>query len=785
PAPDMTRPELAEAYAAPRTPTEELLCRIWEQVLGLDAVGIHDNFFNLGGASIQSLEVIAKAREMGLHLSIEMLFEHQTVAELAVVVGHIHTDVEQEQQAAPALAAVQHLPQPARADQSNTLIESLGVYLPPKVVSTTELLEHCKQPIRFPLAQLTGINTRRMAGETEFALDLAKKAIAACLANSKYKPEDIDLLISASISRCNGPLQFAFEPNNSVQLRHHFGFTNALAFDVSNACTGLFTAIYLADAFLKAGLIRRALVVSGEYITHLIQTAQKEIETYMDSRLACLTVGDAGAALILERSPRKEIGFHEFEMYTLGRYWDYCIAKATEQEHGGAIMYTDAVKVSAVNMQQAVSHAAHIVERSGWPYDAFQHLLIHQTSKTTIQDAPREINRYFGKEIYQAETVINNIAERGNTATTTQMVTLMDHIRLNTIKSGENVIFGITGSGATIGTALYTFDDLPDRLRRIESGAYAPEKVASEQTRVIPLLSPTQRVRVESIGTPPADVQRETMELVRAAAEHCLAQSSYERSAIDLLIYAGIYRDEFLCEPSLASMVAGMLNINDTIESQHDKKTFALDLFNGAIGFLNACYTAISMIKVGKVKNAMIVASEIENNRVTTLPTELRHIEEDGSCVILDESPDGKTGFGNFVFKYFTDYIESFGAYTVLHKGKMCMHFEQDPHLETYYLRCIQESVDELLRIEQLDITQIKIVLPPQISSGFIARLGNTLNFPIDTLVDMHRENDLFTSSLPYALQYIREQRLVQSGDVGLLISVATGIQVGCATYYF
>ncbi len=783
PAPDMTRPELAETYVAPRTPTEELLCQIWAQVLGLKGVGIHDNFFDLGGASIQSLEVIAKAREVGLHLAIEMLFEYQTVAELAAVVGHVQT--ESEQQATPALAAVHALPQPAQADQSNTLIESLGVYLPPKVVSTAELLEQCKKPIRFPLAQLTGINTRRMAGETEFSLDLAKKAVAACLTNSKYKPEDIDLLINGSIARCKGPLQFVFEPNLSVQLRHHFGFTNALVFDVSNACTGLFTAIYIADAFLKAGLVRRAMVVSGEYTSHLTLTAQKEIETYMDSRLACLTVGDAAAALILERSPSKKIGFHEFEMYTLGRYWDYCIAKATEQEHGGAIMYTDAVKVSAVNMQQALSHATHIIERSGWPYDAFQHLLIHQTSKTTIQDAPREINRYFGKEVYKPEAVINNIAERGNTATTTQMVTLMDHIRLNTIKSGENVIFGITGSGATIGTALYTFDDLPDRLRRIESGAYTPEKVATEQTRVVPLLPSAQRVRVESIGTPAAGVQRETMELVRAAGEHCLARSSYERCAIDLLIYTGIYRDEFLCEPSLASIVAGMLKINDTIESQHDKKTFALDLFNGAIGFLSACYTAISMIKAGKVKNTMIVASEIENNRVTTLPTELRHIEEDGSCVILDESPDGKTGFGNFVFKYFTDYIESFSAYTVLHKGKTCMHFEQDPLLETYYLRCIQDAVDELLRIEQLDIAQVKTILPPQISSSFIAELSRILKLPIDKFVDMHREKDLFTSSLPYALQYVREQRLVQPGDICLLISVATGIQVGCATYYF
>src|SRR5581483_5403707 len=278
---------------------------------------------------------------------------------------------------------------------------------------------------------------------------------------------------------------------------------NAQVFDVSNACTGLFTAAYIADAFMKAGLARRALVVSGEYITHLVRTAQLEIENFMDSRLACLTVGDAGAALILDRSPDKKYGFHAFDMYSLGHYsWD-CIGKATDQEHGGGIMYTDAVKVSAVNMTQAVSHAAYTIDRARWPRDSFQHIIVHQTSKTTINDVAREINKYFGEEVCKPESVINNIAERANTATTTHMVAVMDYIRSGRINTGDNTIFGITGSGATIGTAIYTFDNLPERIRRREAGEYAPEKVTPESRRFVPLLPATKRVRIESVGTVP------------------------------------------------------------------------------------------------------------------------------------------------------------------------------------------------------------------------------------------------------------------------------------------
>lgn len=791
PAPDMTRPDLEKAFVAPRTPVEETLAGVWREVLGLDKVGVHDNFFDLGGASIQSLEIISKAGEAGLQLSLEMLFEHQTIAELAAALGSgasepAQAEAKETPQSPSTHTEVQRERPPAPAERSNMYIESLGVYLPPKAVSTEEILQNCTRPIRFPLARLTGIKHRRMAGETEFSIDLARKAVEQCLASSKYNPEDIDLLICGNISRCDRPgLQFTFEPGTAVRLQHYFGFKNAIVFDIDNACTGLFTAAYIIEAFLKAGLIRRGMAVSGEYISHLTLTAQKELEGFMDSRLACLTVGDAGAAMILENAPDKKIGFHEFEMFTLGSYSKDCIGKVTYQPHGGAIMYTDAVRVSAVNMKYAVAHAANIIERSGWPYDAFQHVIIHQTSGTTIRDAAREINSQIGKEVCTPENVINNIAERGNTATTTQMVAVMDHIRSGRINAGDNAVFGITGSGATIGAAVYTFDDLPDRLRRIEAGEYTPEKV-SPQPRVPALLPPTRRVRVAGVGTMPLDTpgERKTLEMVKVAAENCLTMSSYSHNDIDLLIFSGIYRDEFLCEPAVAALVAGEMDINGAIETPQDKKTFAFDVFNGAIGTLNACHAAIGMMLGGKVGNALVVASEVENNRETA-PEEVLGIEETGSALMLDESPDGRTGFGNFVFKYFTGYVDAQISHSLIRDGVTLMHSIRDPHLEDYYLQCIQEAVRELLDLEGLDMSRISVVLPPQISSAFVARLADALGVCKEKVVDVQAEHDLFTSSLAYSFQQVFEQQQAKPGDIGLVISVGSGIQVGCATYYF
>jgi acyl carrier protein len=59
------------------------LASIWQDVLELEHVGINDNFFDLGGASIQSIELVAKANMYGLRISVENIFEHQTIAEIA------------------------------------------------------------------------------------------------------------------------------------------------------------------------------------------------------------------------------------------------------------------------------------------------------------------------------------------------------------------------------------------------------------------------------------------------------------------------------------------------------------------------------------------------------------------------------------------------------------------------------------------------------------------------------------------------------------------------------
>src|SRR5262249_53919544 len=97
PVPNSIRPDLMAGFVAPTNEEEEILVRIWERVLGLELVGIDDGFFEIGGDSIRSIQVLSQARERGLNFSLQQLFQHQTIRQLIRQVKMM------EQDAAPIL----------------------------------------------------------------------------------------------------------------------------------------------------------------------------------------------------------------------------------------------------------------------------------------------------------------------------------------------------------------------------------------------------------------------------------------------------------------------------------------------------------------------------------------------------------------------------------------------------------------------------------------------------------------------------------------------------------
>ncbi len=664
-----------------------------------------------------------------------------------------------------------------------SIIESLGVYLPSKAVSSRDVIDGCRKKVRFPLERMTGIASRRVAGDGEYSIHLAQKAVRDCLSRSSLRPDDIELVVCANICRNDRPgFQVTYEPSTAIRLRHRFGFNRALAFDIASACSGMFVAIQIVDAFIKAGAIRAGMVVSGEYISHLAETAQLEIDSILDPRLACLTLGDAGAALTLREASDSETGFHAIEIDTLGRYAQHCIAGPTEEPHGGGIMHTEVLKLSNVAVRYGSRHAMRVTERAGWAPDSFQHLIMHQTSRMTLRSAMKEINRLAGK-VCHADNTIDNLAERGNTASTAHFVALMDAIRAGKVHRGDRIIFAVSGSGQTIGTALYTVDDLPDRIRGVADtraggnggGAETRSSVTEPRVRIIACgLAPV----VESTG-------QDSMELLEAAALDAIERYGRPRNDLELLIYTGVYRTKYVTEPAIAALLAGVLDLNATGRSASGKRTLAFDVFNGGVGFLDACRLAGPMLRATEGERALIVAAEIENNALH-FPDQVVGLRQTGSALIVESAPPDGPGFGRFHFRSLTEHLDARASHLTNRNGKTYLSFAEDPAVEDLYLAAALETARELLAAEGLEPSQIARVFPPQRSSAFVRRLEDGLGVAVGTCIDaVGAGPDLFTSSLPYGWRAAEDHRLASPGDIGLMISVGSGIQVGCALYHF
>lgn len=117
------RPASDQPFVAPRAPAEIILAQIWSDILGVDQIGIHDNFFQLGGDSILTIQVVARAHQAGLQFSPRHLFAHQTIAELSEVVETLQPAQIDQQPASGPLPLLpiqqwffaQEMPDPSRS----------------------------------------------------------------------------------------------------------------------------------------------------------------------------------------------------------------------------------------------------------------------------------------------------------------------------------------------------------------------------------------------------------------------------------------------------------------------------------------------------------------------------------------------------------------------------------------------------------------------------------------------------------------------------------------------
>jgi len=351
-----------------------------------------------------------------------------------------------------------------------TRFESLGVYLPEPVLSTAELIKKCNQQLPWDLEKITGVRERHVA-ERESAYELALSAARRAIGMSRYKAEDLDLIICTSISRYDHTNQYTYEPCQSASLKGDLHASQAEHFDIVNACAGMFTGITIVNSMLKAGAIKTALVVSGEMISYTYESAIRNIKQSFDGQFATLTLGDAGAAVILDATESEKYGLHYINMATGAKWADLCIAKPSPHEAGGW-MQTNPVELQQLGVDKALSFYLDALDKTGWTYRDLDVFIPHQTSRSAIlkfKNAAEQIHKH------KLDTnFIVNVQNYGNTASTSHFIALHESFLNGNIQPDQNIQFGVVASGFEVGMATYTMDDLPLRYRdQMTKGAIA------------------------------------------------------------------------------------------------------------------------------------------------------------------------------------------------------------------------------------------------------------------------------------------------------------------------
>jgi 3-oxoacyl-[acyl-carrier-protein] synthase III len=275
-----------------------------------------------------------------------------------------------------------------------------------------------------------------------------------------------------------------------------------------------------------------------------------------------------------------------------------------------------------------------------------------------------------------------------------------------------------------------------------------------------------------------------SLELCRRAAEPCIKKSAYSKEDIGLVVSVSVYRDDYFCEPSFSSFVQNDLKINHDKTDSLGSKTLSLDVLNGAMGFLNACQVCSAMITAGKVKTGLVVSSDnVEDvsekgDSPGFLPT--------GAAMLLAGGKNGGSGFKNFYFKTFTEMQDACESYLFHDQDHMTFIFKRDPAVENIYLRAVSIGVSKFLKREAIGLDDFDMIIPSQISSGFITKMAGILGVKREKMIDVTREGgDLFNASLPAAMDHIFKHNQPEPGQKALIINIASGIQVGCAIYQF
>lgn len=269
-----------------------------------------------------------------------------------------------------------------------------------------------------------------------------------------------------------------------------------------------------------------------------------------------------------------------------------------------------------------------------------------------------------------------------------------------------------------------------------------------------------------------------SIRLAALAGNACISRSGVNRSNIDFLINVGIFRENNILEPAMASLIQREIRLNnDPKETFDSHTTFSLDMTNGLPSFINAIELIDSMVKTGESNYAIIVASD-------THPSKTRHPEfpfrNFGGAMILSKNGSNELG------EYF--YNTSGNGYTGLKAiteaqagGQGILNVKFEENYPERLLAFTVESLKKAVAEKKIDLTHVKAIVASQPCRDFGKALAEGIGLSGDLAIDTYDQyGDTYSSALILGYNTGMEQGRIKPGDKVLFVATGSGLSMGC-----
>ncbi len=288
----------------------------------------------------------------------------------------------------------------------------------------------------------TGIGARHIISQEESLTALSSKAAKSAIKMANWDPNSIDLILLATSTPDD---LFGSAPKIQSQI----GAKNAVAFDLTAACSGFLFALVTADQFLKNGTIKRAIVIGADQLSSFVD---------WDDRRTCVLFGDGAGAVALEAKENGEDGVLGFELKSDGERGE-CLNLQKVSDHlplvDGNTYQKGFFNPIAMNGQEVYKFAVRAVpallntllKREKISPKELNWLLLHQANQR-ILDAVAE------RFSIPHEKVLSNLNNYGNTSAATIPLMLDEAVRDGRIQSGHLIATSGFGAGLSWGAAL-------------------------------------------------------------------------------------------------------------------------------------------------------------------------------------------------------------------------------------------------------------------------------------------------------------------------------------------